>query len=417
MRHVDRAISLAVGIATTLAGTAMPMRADAEAPSPAEMFARIQPSLALVIARDGKSYASGTAFCIGSRDGSAYLLTNKHVVGNDPSPGVVLWSDRNSALSAAVDRISLLDAVVLVVRNASCPALTLTKTPPVPGTSIGIAGFPSVQFAMASKDLSDLSPSFHTGLINSTANSSGLIEYDAQTDHGNSGSPLFDMQTGAVYGMVTFISTGQTHALQNNFALSVPTLASFLDHSHAVVAYDAATGAASTATATSPPSPVIALINAKCGAQTVAQLSDGLRKSFAELSGGDYPSASADARTTVEAATACAVTLPGCAGTACDDHAQMIVEGAQLMAAQTLRIATARMNGDTVNAERNEISALEAVCSSPNILLDEQPYMAARTALTGSLDTARKLYRVGPFRGALDVDGMRTCASKIGVSF
>jgi hypothetical protein len=95
----------------------------------------------------------------------------------------------------------------------------------------------------------------------------------------------------------------------------------------------------------------------------------------------------------------------------------MIVEGAQLMAAQTLRIATARMNGDTVNAERNEISALEAVCSSPNILLDEQPYMAARTALTGSLDTARKLYRVGPFRGALDVDGMRTCASKIGVSF
>jgi S1-C subfamily serine protease len=69
-----------------------------------------------------------------------------------------------------------------------------------------------------------LSPSFHEGTISSLLAEAGLLQYDAQTDHGNSGSPLFDLDSGTVYGLVRAVNTGETGALQNNFAITIPML-------------------------------------------------------------------------------------------------------------------------------------------------------------------------------------------------
>jgi hypothetical protein len=59
-----------------------------------------------------------------------------------------------------------------------------------------------------------------------------FIEYDAQTDRGNSGGPLFDIDTGLVYGLVTWVSTGTTGALQNNLAIAMLQTLAFLSHAN-----------------------------------------------------------------------------------------------------------------------------------------------------------------------------------------
>ena len=82
-----------------------------------------------------------------------------------------------------------------------------------------------------------LSPSFHEGSVSSILAEGGILQYDAQTDHGNSGSPLFDVDSGTVYGLVRAGSTGETGALQNNFAITIPMLIPFLQNAHAPVSY------------------------------------------------------------------------------------------------------------------------------------------------------------------------------------
>lgn len=205
-------------------------------------YAQIEPSLALVMAGHGKSLGFGSAFCIADIGGhNGYILTNRHVVEHDQYPRVILMSEPSKVLAASVIRTSALDAAVLLIPS-DCHPLHLSSNPPEVGTKIALAGFPSVQLRAAFEGLG-LSPSFHEGTISSLLASGGALEYDAQTDHGNSGSPLFDVNTGTVYGLVTAGSTGETGALQNNFAIGVWSLAPFLQNAHAMASYVNGSGA------------------------------------------------------------------------------------------------------------------------------------------------------------------------------
>jgi S1-C subfamily serine protease len=194
----------------------------------------ISKSLAHIIVQVGKKSFSGTGFCIGSHDGTAYILTNKHVVGTDSRPRVVLLSDPDSELYGHIERVSTRDAAIIAIDNATCPPVTLSPNAPTVGTEIGIAGFPGFQLLIAD-DASKAEPSFHAGSVSALPDQGEYIEYDAQTDHGNSGSPLFDARTGVVVGIVTLVNTGTTGALQNNLSISIKALASFLQNSHANV--------------------------------------------------------------------------------------------------------------------------------------------------------------------------------------
>lgn len=122
----------------------------------------------------------------------------------------------------------MVDAVVLVINSTCVPVTISNATPPV-GTRIAIAGFPNFQLRMFARGLG-LSPSFHEGTISSLIGDGALLQYDAQTDLGNSGSPLFDIESGEVYGLVRGVNTGATGALQNNIAIGSAALQSFLQN-------------------------------------------------------------------------------------------------------------------------------------------------------------------------------------------
>lgn len=199
-------------------------------------YSEVEPSLAFVIAGSGKNIAMGSAFCIADLGGNnGYVLTNRHVVQHDQYPRVILMSNPKKVLTASVVRTSPLDAAVLLIPS-DCRPLNLSSGPPPVGTRVALAGFPSIQIRAAMVGLG-LSASFHEGTVSSILADGGALEYDAQTDHGNSGSPLFDVNTGTVYGLVTAVNTGETGALQNNFAIGMPALAPFLQNAHAMASY------------------------------------------------------------------------------------------------------------------------------------------------------------------------------------
>jgi Trypsin-like peptidase domain len=193
-------------------------------------YAQIKPSLALIGAGTEKNFGLGTAFCVEDADGYGFLLTNKHVVGNDPHPRVLLMSDPHHIHYAAIVRAAEIDAVVLAI-HADCQPVSISGSAPAVGTKIALAGFPAFQLSMFERGLG-LSPSFHEGTISSVVADGAFLEYDAQTDHGNSGSPLFDVETGQVYGLVTAVNTGTTGALQNNIAIGSVALEAFLQNAH-----------------------------------------------------------------------------------------------------------------------------------------------------------------------------------------
>lgn len=389
-----------------------PLRADTSA-----IYTSVQPSLALVLSRDGKKVGAGTAFCIGSHDNIAYLLTNRHVVAKDTFPRIILQSDPTTLLHAQVVRTATIDAVVLAVYNEKCPPLTLSSTAPSVGTSVGIAGFPDFQLKVSEDDLSKASPSFHEGSVSSVLADGGVIEYDAQTDLGNSGSPLFDMQTGVVYGLVMGVNTGATGALQNNLAISIAALKSFLDNSQVSVAY--AGGGAGGAGLTPAPGSMAAGIDSTCGSGTWNSMSQPLYKSFAELNANDYSSATTNAQSSIETASTCLVKVPAnCqSDSPCNDRANAVLAGDVLMAQQIMRISAARTNGDMINTMRNEAATALTLCNSPNILLDSWPYKYLRAAVVQTFTVLKNIQNNPLVRNDPQYGAMRSCASRIGVDF
>lgn len=194
----------------------------------ADTFSAIKPTLAFVISHAEKKVSTvGTAFCIYSSSDTSVFLTNRHVVGTDHSPRMILMVHPNEVYTGVVIRTGTsLDIAVVAVPVGNVPVATLASNPPVEGQNIGIAGFPAMQIDLFVHKLG-LSPSLHLGTLSALIGNAALLEYDAQTDHGNSGGPLFDVQSGIVYGVVTWGNTGDTGAVQNNVAIAVQDLTQF----------------------------------------------------------------------------------------------------------------------------------------------------------------------------------------------
>jgi hypothetical protein len=179
--------------------------------------------LAVVAAADGNDVSLGTAFCVQSDSKRSYFLTNAHVVKDNDVVYLRLESD-HQVYKGFVLRTSVapLDAAVIEIEKAGVPALSLSRERPQPGTAIAIAGYPSIQLQ------TDMEPSVHAGIVNDIV-SDYYIEHDAVTDHGNSGGPLFDPQTGLVYGIVTsFVPSQTARAVQNNLAIVADQAGAFL---------------------------------------------------------------------------------------------------------------------------------------------------------------------------------------------
>jgi len=117
---------------------------------------------------------------------------------------------------------------LLSAHVGNLPALKLSAQRPLEGIDIAIAGFPAFQLKVWLQQTKgqELRPSFHEGHVNALTLGDFYVQYDALTDQGNSGGPLFDAQTGAVYGVVDESVKGES--VSNNLALSEVVLRRFV---------------------------------------------------------------------------------------------------------------------------------------------------------------------------------------------
>jgi hypothetical protein len=188
----------------------------------ASAFASLRGSLALIgYPVDDKklTIAFGTGFCVSSSPTKSYLVTNNHVVTDalgDAATNLfaILPKSPATRYKATIVRRSPDPDLAIVSIDAPCDA-TVKVSPKVPdaGDDIAIAGFPYTEVCelagLCSPGLlvqnahkGTLLPVLSRGTVNEAQEGSYAIIYDALADHGNSGGPLFDFQSGTVYGVV-----------------------------------------------------------------------------------------------------------------------------------------------------------------------------------------------------------------------
>jgi len=157
----------------------------------------------------------GSAFVVFQSMTSTYLVTNKHVVGNDQGV-TVKWVNglTDSAKVIAVrdgdrpqDDLALLE--LPAVRGS---VLSLSSRSPSIGTDIIVIGAPQ-----------GLDFSLTKGVISAFRDSGQITQIDAPVNPGNSGGPVID-KYGCVAGIVTF-KLDNSEGL--NFAISAPSLLNF----------------------------------------------------------------------------------------------------------------------------------------------------------------------------------------------
>lgn len=405
-------------IAASLASASVEFAAaqtDEGAQSASAAYSRIEPSLALIVARNGNTFVTGTGFCIGSRESVAYLLTNRHVVGSDAAPTVVLMSNRK-ALRGAVARVSRLDAAVIAVDGTNCTPIALSRSAPPVGTQIGIAGFPSFQVDLSSVDR--LSPSFHAGSVSAMISSGALIEYDAQTDHGNSGSPLFDLATSTVYGLVTYVNTGSTGALQNNVAISVAALAPFLTNAVATVTYTSpGTLLSNSAMQANSATSWTALLETRCGREMIPESRSLQAHILAEEDSGDKDAEAGDARKLIRISDECQASLTAtCPSPGVCEAPLVFTQQGLIYAFGRLSFALIPSDKDgSDDAFERYVSRGVRLCLSADLTVPRPPYDSARGTVVTMLRVANNIHKeVTDEAIESNITALRECAGRLG---
>lgn len=169
--------------------------------------------------------ASGTGFKVGN-----YLVTNNHVIQVSSARKIVLRGVLDDGYSNSLNltfghlefKSMLVDgdpeggwdfAILKIVHpdfNA-IPALSLSESENITiGSQIALFGY---QFEQPNL-------SMHIGYISSQYHKAGVhyLQLDSSVNHGNSGGPLIDADTGSVIGIVTRKATGLTQQFDDLMA-------------------------------------------------------------------------------------------------------------------------------------------------------------------------------------------------------
>ncbi len=240
---------------------ALPVAAAASA------FEQVKGSLALIgYPVDDKrlTIAFGTGFCVSSSAGRSYFVTNNHVVTDalgNLAPGVfaILPKSPGTRYKGTVVRHSADPDLAIVAIDAPCDAtVKLSAGVPDAGDDIAIAGFPytevcelaglcSAGLVVPNAHPGRLLPVLSRGTVNEAQEGTYSILYDALADHGNSGGPLFDFQSGSVYGVVVdalpgYSDEGTPPQRSYNRAIAMGVGLSFIDKAPVTVALAPSTG-------------------------------------------------------------------------------------------------------------------------------------------------------------------------------
>jgi S1-C subfamily serine protease len=171
-----------------------------------ESFAKVRPSVVLFTMRvpsdDPKrkgqfDEAYGSGFVVASGGWGSRILTAEHVIHDAKNLRVTVGEKRVAAArvvaSSEHDDVALVETVV-----PKLPPVTLGRSRDLlPGTAIGIAGFP-IPDAFQDEGLVTKT-SVYAGRLSSIRNDS--LELDAPVIPGESGGPVFDARTAAVVGL------------------------------------------------------------------------------------------------------------------------------------------------------------------------------------------------------------------------
>ena len=154
----------------------------------------------------------GTGFLVDAARG--WLITNAHVAGHSPSELTVKWADGQKSKATAIYVDPHVDVAVLAVDPLDArkhPAARLACGPyPSAGHPVGVLGHPIGFRYNASR-----------GIVSGATSRFGqdLILMDAAVNHGNSGGPVFSLESGAVIGIATLtMNTEEVHGI----TLAVP---------------------------------------------------------------------------------------------------------------------------------------------------------------------------------------------------
>ncbi|MFY9781803.1 MAG: serine protease [Candidatus Baltobacteraceae bacterium] len=232
-------------------------------------FEQLKGSLALIgYPVDDKklTMAFGTGFCVSSSPTKSYFVTNNHVVtdalGNvAPNIFAILPKSPETRYKATIVRRSPDPDLAVISIDAACDA-TVKVSPSVPeaGDDIAIAGFPytevcelaglcSAGLIVPDAHKGRLVPILSRGTVNEAQEGTYAIIYDALADHGNSGGPLFDYHSGAVYGVVVdalpgYADEGAPPQREFNRAIAMDTGLKFINDAPVQVAMDQTSGGA-----------------------------------------------------------------------------------------------------------------------------------------------------------------------------
>ena len=196
---VMRSITVALGLLVTLLSVPSLAPSVALADSLTQTYTQVRPSIVLIVNTQEKSIGSG--FVVSSDSSGSDILTAAHVVGAAEAVQVYINSDVSVAYRAKVVRTDKTHDLALIhLSKGNLPAATIASSASE-GNAIATAGYPiaSMDFLVTTNELK---PSLHEGVISAVRLGGMIIEHSAVTDHGNSGGPIFEADSGYVVGVV-----------------------------------------------------------------------------------------------------------------------------------------------------------------------------------------------------------------------
>jgi S1-C subfamily serine protease len=154
-----------------------------------------------VLVFDAKDKSAGTGFVVASDATESKILTAAHVVAKATAVQIFINNDLSVAYRAQVLKTDANnDLALLRVSKPNLPALTIGSST-TEGKAVALAGYPvaSYDFLQATNELK---PSVHDGIVGAVRLDGMIIEDSAVADHGDSGGPLFESDSGYVVGVV-----------------------------------------------------------------------------------------------------------------------------------------------------------------------------------------------------------------------
>jgi serine protease Do len=216
-RPVSAFASSLLSALVAVAGTSGIARADVGNPETIYADARqwtveISSNISAAFNEDYGGAGEGTGFLVDAARG--WVITNAHVAGHSPSELTVKWADGQKSKATAIYVDPHIDVAVLAVdpldaRRRQAARLACGPAPGA-GHPVGVLGHPIGFRYNASR-----------GIVSGATSRFGqdLILMDAAVNHGNSGGPVFSLESGAVIGIATLtMNTEEVHGI----TLAVP---------------------------------------------------------------------------------------------------------------------------------------------------------------------------------------------------